>query len=110
VKAPRDWQDYLGLAFFIFLLLIVGVPLIALAVMRLFYRSDLTDFAWGVSGFPIVGPFVAALGFGFSAAMALQSIRSGSEDSDNMMLSFLFHFAGLVVFATLTVWRVLNPE
>ncbi len=110
MKSPRDWQDYLGLAFFAFLLVIVGVPLVVLAVMRLFYRRELTDFSWGVSGFPIVGPFVAALGFGFSAAIALQSIRSDSEDSDNMMLSFLFHLAGFVVFATLTVCNVLNLE
>lgn len=89
------------------IVLLIFAPLIALSVMKLFFRRETTLFLFGETGFPILGPALGAAAFGVSAIGYLVVLRKPDHDSEWDMVMFLMSVLGLVLFSAFAVSRVL---
>ena len=81
-------------------------PVTAVLVGRLFYRHEITAFTLGVSGLPVIGPAIGAIGFGISALVYFHSLRNSDHVSDGTVIGFLVSVFGLVALSGLAAWQV----
>jgi hypothetical protein len=91
----------------VLIVVLVMAPVVAVVIGRVFYRTEITDFTLGVSGYPILGPVVGAVGFGISALLSFASLRGSGRESEGTMLTFLFSLLGLIFLSGLALCRVL---
>jgi hypothetical protein len=89
-------------------------PVVAALVARVFHRREISDFTLGVSGYPILGPVIGAIGFGLSALGSYLSLRAEDPQakqtmsSEWTMVGFLFSLVGMIALSGLALWRIFS--